>query len=235
MELSMGQNNEALCRVLTVSASYGAAGSVVAPEVAARVGLRFFNRLLGGPEPASIERIVERLTIEEQQDVPSGRIMAGLTRLGAGLGLPTPSSQDIDPRPELRRRVTESVSRIATTGGGVILGRAAAVVLAADPMAFHVRLCGPADRRLAQGMAIEGISEEVARDHQVSADRSWTRFVNRLFDRDPADPGLYHLMLDSTVIPVDDCVRLVASAATAFWERAELERRSSSSPGPTGR
>jgi cytidylate kinase len=217
----MAQVSVSLDKVVTVSARYGAAGSVIAPKLAERLGLRFFDRLIHGAGTANVESIVERLTVEEDQQAPPGQIVAGLTRVGAALGLPTAAHDVVDVKRELRQRVEASVSQISTTGGGVILGRAAAVVLADHPMSFNVRLAGPADRCLAQGMSIEGVSEAMAREHQESADRSWARFVTRLFDRDPADPRLYHLMVDSTVIPVERCVELIAGAASAFWERAE--------------
>jgi cytidylate kinase len=217
----MAQGSVLLDKVVTVSAKYGAAGSVIAPELATRLGLRFFDRLIHGAGMANVESIVERLTVEEEQQAPPGPIVAGLTRVGGALGLPTPAQGDVDMRGELRRRVEASVAQISTTGGGVILGRAAAVVLADHPMSFNVRLAGPADRCLAQGMSIEGVSEAAAREHQERADRAWSRFVTRLFDRDPADPRLYHLMVDTTVIPVERCVELIAVAASAFWERAD--------------
>jgi len=223
----MAQASVSLDKVVTVSARYGAAGSVIAPQLAERLGLRFFDRLIQGAGAANVESIVERLTAEEEQQAPPGPIVAGLARVGAALGLPTPTHDDVDKTRELRRRVEASVVRVATTGGGVILGRAAAVVLADHPMSFNVRLVGPPDRCLAQGMSIEGVPEAVAREHQQSADRAWARSVTRLFDRDPADPRLYHLMVDSTVIPIDRCVELIASAASAFWERAETSGVSS--------
>src|SRR4051794_8077688 len=216
----MAQVSGSLDKVVTVSARYGAAGSVTAPKLAARLGLRFFDRLIHGAGTANVESIVERLTAEEEQQAPPAPIVAGLTRVGAALVFPTAAQDDVDRKRELRRRVEASVAQISTTGGGVILGRAAAVVLADHPMSFNVRLAGPADRCLAQGMSIEGVSEAVAREHQQSADRAWARFVTRLFDRDPADPRLYHLMVDSTVIPIEACVMLLARAASAFWDRA---------------
>ncbi len=203
-----------------MSATYGAGASVIAPRLAERLELPFFDRLVQSPQTASLSSIAERLADEEREQTPPGALAAGLTRLGAALGLPTPTQEDVDVRSELRRQVEASVVRIATTGGGVILGRAAAVVLAGEPMAFNVRLTGPPDRCLAQGMLIEQVAESVAREHQADGNRAWARFVQRLFDRDPGDPALYHLVLDSTVITFDACVELVAAAASAFWERA---------------
>ena len=86
------------------------------------------------------------------------------------------------------------------------------------PSAFHVRVDGPVERRIAQGAAIEGVSHDVAEAHQQDTDK-WARFVQRLFDRDPADVRLYHLVIDSTAFPLDDVVETLAFAATAFWER----------------
>jgi cytidylate kinase len=134
------------------------------------------------------------------------------------LGLPVPAPEDLaDP---VREQVEQSIDRLVEAGGAVILGRAAAIVLAGDPRAFHVRLDGPKERRIARAMAIEGIDEAAARARLDDTDRARTRYVDRLYGLDPADARLYHLLLDSTVLEADDAVRVVVTAATAFWERA---------------
>lgn len=206
--------------MLTISATYGAGGSVVAPAAAARLQLPFFDRLLHGPDTRRAEAIMERLSDEERRHTPPGRLAATLAHLSAGLGIPVPDERDLNPREVLRRSVTASISNIVASGGGVILGRGGAVVLAGQPFAFHVRLDGPAERRLRQGMTIEGADEQAARAHQADADRAWSQFVQRVLDRDPADARLYHLVLDSTVVPLDTCAEVIAAAAAAYWERA---------------
>jgi cytidylate kinase len=57
----------------------------------------------------------------------------------------------------------------------------------------------------------------MAQRHLEASDSARSRYVRRLYRRDPADVSLYHLVLDSTVLPVDVCVELVARAAEAFW------------------
>ena len=206
--------------MLTISATYGAGGSLVAPAAAARLQLPFFDRLLHGPDTRRAEAIMERLSEEERRHAPPGRLAATLAHLSAGLGIPVPDERDLNPREVLRRSVTASNSNIVASGGGVILGRGGAVVLAGQPFAFHVRLDGPPERRLRQGMEIEGADEQSARAHQADADRAWSQFVQRVLDRDPADGRLYHLVLDSTVVPLETCADVVAAAAVAYWERA---------------
>jgi hypothetical protein len=217
---SVNDTNEPRVRVLTVSATYGAGGSVIAPGVAQRLELEFFDRLIHPEEKRSVDTIMERLTGEERDQAPPGRIIAGLSSLSSTIGLPVLGPDDLDPRGQLRRQVETSVWRVANGTGGVILGRAAAVVLGGHATAFHVRVHGPTDRCLAQGMAIEELDRDRARSHQADADRSWTRFVSRLFDRDAADPNLYHLVLDSTAVPLGACIDVIATAAKAFWQRA---------------
>jgi cytidylate kinase len=202
--------------VVTLSASYGAGGSVVGPALAERLGLPFYDRLLHGPETHDPEHILERLTEEERKQRPPGSVVSNLGHMSSVFGFSTQAAADLDPRPRLRDEVAANVRGIAhRPEGGVILGRSAAAVLGKTGTAFHVRLDGPADRRLAQGMRIEGISEDVARAHQTDADRAWTTFTKRVFGRDPTDGQLYHLMVDSTVVPLPACVSLIADAASA--------------------
>ena len=208
-----------MTRVVTISATYGAGGSIVAPQLAERLQLPFYDRLTHGPETRSPERIQERLTEEERSEAPPGRLVASLSHLSGALGIPVPGAGDLDPNSELRRSVEESVWRVAGSGGGVILGRGAAAVLDAHPTTFHVRLDGPVERRVEQGSRLEGVDHDVALAHQQDTDKARTRFVQRLFERDPADPRLYHLLVDSTAVALPDVVDLVGSAATAFWER----------------
>ena len=114
----------------------------------------------------------------------------------------------------LRGHGEAGIVRVVAGGGGVILGRAAAVVLGKD-RGFHVRLDGSADRRVAQGAVVEGISEEQAQERLRAADKARTAYVRRLYRTDPADPALYHLVIDSTAVPLEVVVDLVLVAARA--------------------
>ena len=103
---------------------------------------------------------------------------------------------------------------LADGGGGVILGRAAAVVLGKD-RGYHVRLDGPAARRIVQGAAVEGITEEQAGARIRAADKARTAYVRRLYRCDPADASLYHLVIYSTAVPIDAVIELIVTAARA--------------------
>jgi hypothetical protein len=203
--------------VLTISAAYGAGGSVVGPQLATRLGLPFADRLIPSRGSASPG---EQLSDDERDQIRRRSFFARLGHVTGGLGLPVPETPDVGGA--IRRQVEASLADLAAedSPGAVILGRGAAVVLGRHPRAFHVRLDGPADRRCRQAMAIEDIDAATAKDRQTETDGARARYLARLYDRDPADPTLYHLVLDSTAVPLPRCVELVELAADAFWRAA---------------
>jgi cytidylate kinase len=201
-------------RLITVSASYGAGGSVVAPALADRLGLPFLQRVTTSEghiaEPGPCD---EQLTSEEVKVTPVHRLLAHFTQAmptGPTQSPPSTHHQDY----QLRCHGEAGIHRLLAADGGVILGRAAAVVLGKDH-GFHVRLDGPPARRVAQGAAVEGISPEQAAERLRAADKARTAYVRRLYRTDPADASLYHLVIDSTAMPLDTVIELILTAARA--------------------
>jgi cytidylate kinase len=210
-------------RLITVSASYGAGGSIVAPALADRLGLPFLQRVTTSEghiaEPGPCD---EQLSAEEVKATPVHRLLAHFTQaMPAGPTQSPPSTHHQDDH--LRGHGEAGIHRLLADGGGaVILGRAAAVVLGKD-RGFHVRLDGPAERRIVQGAVVEDISEEKASERLRAADKARTAYVRRLYRTDPADASLYHLVIDSTAMPLDAVIELIVTAARAH-EASVLER-----------
>jgi cytidylate kinase len=97
----------------------------------------------------------------------------------------------------------------------VILGRAGAIVLREHPGALHVRLDGPVEARIRQGMAVEGVDRETAERHIEETDKARRAYVNHFYRCDPREASLYHLVIDSTAIPLGACAELIVGAARA--------------------
>jgi len=64
-------------------------------------------------------------------------------------------------------------------------------------------------------MEIEGIRQEEAERRLAETDRARSLYLRRFYDRDSRDPSMYHLVLDSTVVPLAVCTDLIATAARA--------------------
>ena len=198
-------------RLITVSASYGAGGSIVAPALAGRLGLSFLQRVTTSDgrvaEPGPCD---EQLSTEEVNATPVHRLLAHFTQaMPAGPTQSPPSTHHQDAH--LRSYGEAGIHRVVA-GGGVILGRAVKADVKAPVLAEHDRR-RPAQGRVAQGAVIEGISEEQARERLRAADKARTAYVRRLYRCDPADASLYHLVIDSTAIPLDTVIELILTAA----------------------
>jgi hypothetical protein len=199
--------------VVTVSAPYGAGGAEIAPAVAQRLGLPFHDRAI----PA---QVAGRLGVPvAEAEANDDTVVGGLWRLVASLGtMPDPVGGVLPtsalPDARAYRQQTERVlAEIADSGGGVVLGRAAAMVLGERPDALHVRLDGPRDRRLAAAVARSGRSEDDVRREMEAADRAREAYVRHFYRCDPAGPRHYHLVIDSTALPIETVVDLVVTAA----------------------
>ena len=202
--------------VITVSATYGAAGSVIAPRLAAELGLPYIDRLISADAAAEAQRSQEGLVKGEQESTPTGRFLSYFARaatVGAVIG-PDPDLEDDE---EIRAKTELPLRDLVAGAGGVVLGRAGAIVMRSRPKAYHVRLDGPVERRIAWAAPHEQLDPDAARRRQAETDRTRAAFVKRLYRCDPANPSLYHLVLDPTVIGIDASVEVIKTAALAFF------------------
>jgi cytidylate kinase len=207
-------------RLITVSATYGTGGSVVAPALAQRLGLPFLQRVTTteGEVALDVTPCHERLVAEEAKTTPVHRLLASFTHsmpVGPTQSPLAARHQDDD----LRCSAEAGIHGLLADGGGVILGRAAAVVLGRD-RGFHVRLDGPPARRIIQGATVESISQEQASARMEAADKARAAYVRRLYRVDPADASLYHMVIDSTAIPLDTVIELILTAARSHRREA---------------
>jgi cytidylate kinase len=199
--------------IVTVSAAYGAAGAEVAPAVAEVLGLAFHDRAI----PA---QVAGRLGVTVAEAAANDEtVVRGLWRLVASLGtmpdpvggvLPTSTLPDARAYREQTERV---LTEIADGAGGVVLGRAGAMVLRDRPDALHVRLDGPAEQRLDAAVARSGRTRDEVRRDMEANDRAREAYVRHFYRCDPGDAAHYHLVVDSTAFSVDTVVEMVVAAA----------------------
>jgi cytidylate kinase len=201
--------------VVTVSASYGAGGSEIGPAVAEALGLPFVDRAV----PAGVARKLDvPLDLARQRDETTDR---GLWRVISSMAL-VPEMAGAGPlayhtfadEHAFREKTEEVLHEIAEIGG-VVLGRAAALVLAGRDDALHVRLDGPVEGRVAESVRRSGRSEAEVRRALRSNDAARAAYVRNFYRADPADARHYHLVLDTTAIPWHAAADLVVAAARA--------------------
>jgi hypothetical protein len=201
--------------VITLAATYGAGGSRIAPQVADLLGVPLLDRA----RPVLADELDELVVSQDPESGPP-RLS---TAAALGLCWGTPAGITLDallPDDDERRATEQAVLDRAATGEGVILGRAATVVLRDDPRVLHVRLDGPVERRVQRAAELEGIEPDEARRRLELTDRARYAYVDALYGVDPSAPALYALILDATAMSIDACAELVAHAARRWQERS---------------
>ncbi|MFJ9556808.1 AAA family ATPase [Nocardiopsis sp. NPDC101807] len=219
--------------VVTISATYGAGGSAVGPAVAARLGVAFLDRAIPSAVAAQIGCSLDEV-LQRDDRAPGGleRLLASAARLPT-VTLGSVDTAFIGTTDDEGRLLydhefveqTELVIGEVAHSGGVVLGRAGAVVLADHPAALHVRLDGGRDARLRRARALweagdreecsgrgwgEGVPTLRLLDDN---DRARASYVRRFYHADPADPRHYHLVLDTSALSLEACTDLVVRAA----------------------
>ncbi|HET6875999.1 MAG TPA: cytidylate kinase-like family protein [Jatrophihabitans sp.] len=214
---------------VTISAGYGAGGSVVARTVAELLGYPLLDRAISS-------EVARRLqcTVEEAQDGSMKRsfverfftVLAPMA--GGVIGTDADSAlQAVLPgqEGELFRDEAEKIMRAALPGGAVILGRAGAFALHDEPGVLRVRLFGPKNARIAQAARVQGIDEQTAAGRLPEVDNARAHYVHRLYGRDIDDPEVFHLHLDSTAIALSECADLIVTAFHALGADAGVTGR----------
>ena len=204
-------------RVVTISAPYGCNGPVVGQAVAEQLDVPFLDRLI----PVEVAKalavpVSDAVAHDERQASRVGRILAALAASGLPwAGLPEEvgnagSSEDVF-LAESERVIREA----ARTTGGVILGRAGAIVLRDHPHALHVDLRGSLDRRVRQVLTLSGRDESDVRALVKDNDHNRRAYFRHFYRVEPDDPSLFHLVIDATVLDVEVCTELIIAAARA--------------------
>jgi MFS family permease len=205
-------------RVVTISASFGASGSKVGAALAERLGLAFLDRAvplqtaerLGVPLDAAMAH-------DEQLQGAVVRSLVNLIGAPVCFGVIGMQSRPAIDEYAFRQTTERVLWDLASGPGGIVLGRAGALVLASCPNALHVRLDGPAAARAGRAASQEGLDLATASDLMCRTDRARTAYVRRMYGRDPRDPEIYHLVIDSTAVPLEACLEAIVSVATGFW------------------
>jgi cytidylate kinase len=112
----------------------------------------------------------------------------------------------------LVRETTDTILRLAELGNVILIGRGATVITSRLDCVFHVRLVGSLETRVKYIRELNHLSEKAARDLVRREDRGRERYLKKYFHANLDDPLLYHLTINTDLVPHDEAARLIADA-----------------------
>ena len=196
--------------IITISREFGAAGGEVARKLADALGWTLVDNEL-------IDEVARRADLppaevaEREERAPSFIERLSRTLASAMPEFVAPEGGTLPDTTEERLvKVTEgAVSDLAGHENIVLVGRAAAAVLASRPGAIHVKVVAPRPERIARIAARLGVDMKAAEKQVNESDGNRGRYHKQYYQRDWKDASNYHLVVNTGKVGVGGAVELI--------------------------
>jgi cytidylate kinase len=196
-------------RAVTISRQTGSGAHTVAQELAAYLQAHspkdacpwtVFDRNL-------VEKVLEDHELPQRlaKFMPEDRTTEIADTMDELFGLHPPSWT-------LVRQASDTILRLAELGNVILIGRGAVVITRKLDYVFHVRLVGSLEKRVKHIQQLNELSRAAALDLIRREDRGRRRYLKRYFDADTEDPMLYHLVINTDIVPCDKAARIIGDA-----------------------
>lgn len=206
--------------IITLSRQYLAGADKVAEAIAAELGWTVVD-------DAFIETLAERSGFDPE-DVKGleERVPTFMERFAQSSALSMPellaSAPDAIAEPEaikLAHITRDLVTELGRRDRVVLVGRAAAAVLARERDAIHVFLVASVAHRVKEAMRRYGMSESQARTAVAERDSNRARYHRELYQRVWADPVNYHFVLNTELLGTEGAAAMILARARALGWR----------------
>lgn len=202
-------------KAITISRLYGSGGGEIGARLAQRLNWHLIDHEI-------VARVAHELGIPEHQAEVQDEYAKGfiarvvsqfVSTVPAGASpvvqVALPDQNDENRYQETLRRVVETA---ADTGRAVIIGRASQVILAKRRDVLHVFIEAPLQERIAYVALRENLDVARARERIQLKDGDRSRYFRMVYHRDPNDPMLYDLVINTGVLSLDRAVDLICLA-----------------------
>lgn len=122
----------------------------------------------------------------------------------------------------LVHKTADSILHLADLGHVILIGRGCNVITSKLDHVYHVRLVGSVEKRLVHIQEHHQLSKQAALEFLKREDIGRRRFVKKYFDKDIDDPLLYHLVINTDLVPYEEAARMIADTVTASTPQMAL-------------
>jgi hypothetical protein len=194
---------------VTISRQAGAASHSVAEALAPKLQSR-------GPRGAGpwemfdrnlVERVLQEHGLPERLAafMPEDRISAMSDMMDELFGF-HPSALS------LVRKTADTILHLAQLGNVILIGRGSNVITRQVEDGFHVRLVGSREARIRRVRQRMGLDGDEASEYVRRVDLGRARYVKKYYGRDIDDPLLYHVVINTDRLSVDEVAEIIADA-----------------------
>ncbi len=230
--------------VVTIGGPTGGGGMLLGPVVAERIGADYVDRLILTNAAKQVGATVEALHQREQRPPTTGerfsrmlqRILERSAATGAGadpyfgsgaMAVLTQEFEDL-PQPTITSgheledekyiaAIRSVMTELANSGNVVIVGRGGSTILRESPDVLRVGTVALFEDRIVRIMERERLEREDAEKTVVARDKARGNYFKTYFGIDnPDDPSLYHLVINTSDVDVEQAAQVVVQASEAL-------------------
>jgi cytidylate kinase len=203
-------------QVVTVASGVGCCGDDVAALVAAQLGLPLLDSIVVRRAAAALDMPVDEAMALD------GLMPSPILTLLACTGLLGPSQegyeamQHVHVLARLQVEMARAIRDVAADGG-VLVGRAGAMVLADHALALHIRLDTPPEARVCDLVERRGVDANEVASIIRRSDRAAARYVRRAHRANINDDAHYDLVLDPSTLGCEHVANVIVTEARCRW------------------
>ena len=213
---------------LTVSRQYGSGGRKVALEVASQLNYDVFDKRLMVDIASDMGMSETELVDFSEEDYQSRGFFDQL--FGGNKNVATVSARTRDAsgtEQRLFRKLDEqsavdlvraSVRTAYERGNVVIVGRGGQHILQNEADVFHVRVIAPGLTRRNRLVEVEGHKYYETNSIIAERDKANKEYHRRFYDADLDNPELYHLVINTGKLSVEDAAGLIVTTYKQFLQ-----------------
>ena len=118
---------------------------------------------------------------------------------------------------------TEIILQLARYGKTIIVGRGSNIITSKLPNSLHVRLIAPIENRLKHVQEVFKYSKSEATEYIKREDANRYKYLKSHFFREPDDPTLYHLTINTGLLSYEESAMVIADALIKKFPKSFIE------------
>ncbi|MBW1711745.1 MAG: cytidylate kinase-like family protein [Deltaproteobacteria bacterium] len=199
--------------VVCISRQYGAGGVTVGQMVADRLGYRFVDLAILS-EVAHEAHISVEWVAEVERSV-GDKLARLVPKILANKHFVRylPGTADKFEEKRYREFLKTVIAKLGAAGQAVILGRGSQFILAHDPEAVRVLLVAGEEDRVNSLMKRYRLSRPKAVSIATTSEKHRLNFLKAFEAGNPDDPSLYHLVINTSLVGLEDAADLICRLA----------------------
>jgi cytidylate kinase len=126
------------------------------------------------------------------------------------------------PAEQLVRQTAETILRLAKLGHVILIGRGGNIITAKLPGVIHVRLVAPLEKRIQNIQQTDQLDRKGALALIDREDIGRRRYLNKYYHKDINDALLYHLVINTGLVPYERAALVIADSVRSQDLPAQL-------------